>query len=281
VPFRRRSGAEESEMLEEAASAYEKARQFTEAQKMREGALAIRQKRATHSPKVRRRLVNWATWRGFALSAPKAMDYLHAGLVAVGDMPETVPALIQLGLDALQARSRGGEGLPAARAQRVQERQCMGRAMTWLAFIQEKDEASAAEVESLYRAAISMEDAASADQATTAEFLARYLRNHDRAGGRGAAGGAGENDTQGDRGDDYESRGRGLFGGATGSAMECRHRNWFPRWNRNTARGAGRTVAGHGVLKVTIDIDGRAKDASVLESLGMGLDEMAMEAINL
>jgi len=66
-----------------------------------------------------------------------------------------------------------------------------------------------------------------------------------------------------------------VFSAVNRVGHECRHRIGSKVEPQYTRRRGSRTVCRARVLlKVTIDIDGRAKDASVLESLGMGLDEM-------
>jgi len=173
-------------------------------------------KRATTAEVTPKAWSNWATCAA-SRSRAEAMDY-YTRAVAVGDMPETVPALIQLGLDAYK-HDPAARGTTCKRARNASKSgNDMGRAMTWLAFIRRKDEPARPR----WNRCIGQRSrwrtrAFRRTQATTAEFLARYLRNHDRAGRSGAPGGAGEKrHQQGDRGDDYESRGRGLFGGEQG-----------------------------------------------------------------
>src|SRR5258707_898340 len=97
-------------------------------------------------------------------------------------MPETVPALMNLGLDSAFRKhdlAAGKDFLQRAR-NAAKSGNDMGRAMTWLAFLDQGDPANAGQVESLYRSAISIEELDSPDQAMSTEMLARFLRTQNR-----------------------------------------------------------------------------------------------------
>jgi TonB family protein len=198
-------------------------------------------------------------------------------------MPETVPALLNLGLD---AAFRGKDPVRAIeyfeRARNAARNgNDTGRVMTWIAFLQQADPAKAAEAESMYRAALSMEDHGSAEQAFTSELLARLLRNQERI---------------------PEAEFLELNATVMRKALAA---GLSPAFQATTVSGAMRVgggvtppkllykvepayteearaikVQGTVLLKAVIDVDGRAKDIQILQSRGMGLDEKAVEAVN-
>jgi len=133
-------------------------------------------------------------------------------------------------------------------------------------------------VESLYRSALSMEDPDSTDQALTAEMLARFLRNNNRP----------------DEAAVLQDRAKairrtaiaGLYPEAVVSSSVLRVGNSVtaPKLLHKvepTYSEAARAVKLQGsvLLKVVIDVDGRAKNIAVVNGQGFGLDLKAVEAI--
>jgi TonB family protein len=267
------------EMLEQAAGKYEDLRQFEEAQKLREAALAIRKAESTANYAVGLiRLGDLARQRNLL---DEAMGYYQRA-VELGDMPETAPALISLGLDAAYR----GKNLPAAidylqrASSAAREPNEIGRALTWLALLKASDPARSSDAESTYRTALMIEEHGSAAQALTTELLARYLRSQDR----------------GNEAEPLEARAKEIRTKlASGSSPD------FPGAAVSSAVKVGPGVTGpkllHKVepqyseearalkyaatvfLKVVIDVDGRAKDIRVIQSAGLGLDEKAVQAV--
>jgi TonB family protein len=267
------------ELLEQAAGSYEKLRKYDEAQKLREAALAIRKDAGTAKYAVGLiRLGDLARQRN---QPDEAVKYYQRA-VSLGDMPETAPALISLGLEA----AFRGKDVPAAIDYLQRARNAavapneIGRAMTWTAFLQQGDALKASEVESLYRTALSIEDAGSGQQALTSELLARFLRNHERAS---------------------EAEPLEASAKATRKALAAGYSTEHPNTAVSSVMKVGPTVsapkllmkvepeyseearalkyAATVLLKVVIDVDGYAKDIQVAESAGLGLDEKAVQAV--
>jgi TonB family protein len=268
------------EVLERAAGDYEKLQRLPAAQKLREAALLIRQDSGDRSPKYAEGLVKLGDLMSRRSFFPEAMA-LYAQAVAIGDMPETVPALIHLGIySAFHKRDAPAAKDYLQRARNAAETgNDMGRAMTWLAFLDQGDAANAGQVESLYRSAISIEDIDSADQAMSIEMLARFLRSQDRA----------------DEAGPLEERARNARKSlaaafstpreaAVSSAVKVRDGVTKPALIGKIEpeySEAARVLKHQGTvrLNITVDVDGRAKDIQVVQGLGLGLDEKAVEAV--
>jgi TonB family protein len=266
------------EMLEQTAVAFEKVRKFDEAQKLREAALALRKEAgAAQYAEGLVRLADLAKKR----NATDAMVNFSVQAIQVGDMPETVPALLNL---ALESAFRGKDTAHALeylqRARNVARTgNDTGRVLTWIAFLQESDPARVAETESMYRAALSMENPGSAEQAFTSELLARLLRNQDRIG---------EADLlQMEAAVMRRALIANLTPAFTASAVSSPFRVGggvtapkllFKREPEYTEEARATRTMGTVLLKVVIDVDGIAKDIQVVKGVGLGLDEKAVEA---
>jgi TonB family protein len=267
------------DLLEQAAKTYEDLRRFNEAQTLREASLALREQQSgKQSSEYIEGLVNLGNLARKRGNLPASHNYYNQAL-ALGDRPETVPALINLGLD-----SYAGKDAPAAfdylqRARNVaKDGNDMGRAMTWLAFLKSAQPETVAEADSLFRGAMAVEDVNSAEQALTLEFYARFLKDQNRSDeatpiaaraagirkARAAALGArAVTSTTASR------VGNGVTPPSLVSKME-------PAYSED-ARAA--KLQGTVLLKIVVDVDGLAKDITVVNSLGYGLDEKAVEAV--
>jgi TonB family protein len=269
------------EMLDQAAASYERLRQYPEAQRLREASLAIRKQAGVASPVYAEGLVKLGDLaRKRNASADAAQYYMQA--VAVGDMPETVPALINLGLHAYS-----GHDVQTAKDYFQRARNAaksgndIGRAMTWLAVTERSDPASVGEAESLLRTALTIEDVNSADQALTSEVLASILRSEDRAGEaeplqeqarairRNLAADLSSHISA------VSSQVRRVGNGVSAPKLTYKVE---PEYSE-AARAM--KIQGTVLLTITIDTDGLAKDIQVVRGTGMGLDEKAVEAVSL
>jgi TonB family protein len=279
------------ELLEQAAVAYEKLRKFAEAQRLREAALVIRHDAGDRSVKYAEGLVKLGDLAVQRNAFAEATEFYTAA-VAIGDMPETVPALITLGLDNVFRKhdpAAGRDFLQRAR-NASKSGNDMGRAMSWLAYLDQGDPANAGQVESLYRSAISMEDLDSPVQAMSTEMLARFLRTQGRVA---------EAESLSERAQTMRKslaaalstrREPGASIGIKGteaavpSAVKVGNGVSAPRLllkmePEYTEAGRAMKQQGTVLLQITVDVDGFAKDIKVIQGLGMGLDEKAVEAV--
>jgi TonB family protein len=154
----------------------------------------------------------------------------------------------------------------------------MGAAQTWMAMLRQSEPDGGPEAESLYRGAMAAEDADSAEQAITLELYAQFLKSRDRAAEAAP----------------IEARAKtirrsrvnamGPKEGALMSAMRMGPGMKAPSLlfkvepeYSEEARAA--KYSGTVLLKIVVDVDGKAKDIEVVNGLGLGLDEKAVLAI--
>ncbi len=267
------------EMLEQAAAAYEKLRKYDAAQRLLESALAIRGD------------VSGQQSRAYAIGLMKLGDLeikrgkyaegerFYSQAIALGDIPEVVPALIELGMrayaqiddpraaDLFQRALTADPGGPKA-----------GAAATWLANVRGRHPETAAEAESLYLQAMTLEDPASFDTAMTLDFYSFFLK----AQGRDVEATAAQTRARDIRraailtlNQSPSSRPSFRVGGGISaphlvSKME-------PEYTQE-ARAA--RYQGTVLLSVVVDTDGIARDITITRGLGLGLDEKAAEAVS-
>jgi TonB family protein len=268
------------EMLEQAASAFEKLRKFTDAQALREAALAIREQVAgPQSAAYAEGLVKLGDLARERGRHAESVPY-YTKAATLGDRPEIAAALEILGLNAYRERDVTGALEYLQRARNLAKTgNDIGKSMTWIAFIKQNMEGGASEAESLYTAAISLEDVNSPAQALTMDFYARFLRSQDRTPEAEQF----ETRSKVIRKTQIEAMSAALSvagqayrvgGGVSAPSLIFKVE---PAYSEE-ARAA--KIAGPVLLKVVIGIDGRATDMVVLQGLGFGLDEQAVKAID-
>jgi TonB family protein len=226
--------------------------------------------------------------------------------VSLGDRPEVAEALVYLGMRASGKRDFAAATDLLQRAINVAPTGPQaGPALTWMASVREAqanpgvvptfvtttvynsttakyDPLVSAEVEALLQKALATEDPESLDAAVTMELYARFLRGQNREG---------EATLLANRAADIRKRklatdptltnafpaspsGAYKVGGGVTSPVVLSKRD--PEYSEE-ARAA--KYQGTVVLTVEIGPDGLAHNARVLRSLGMGLDEKAIEAV--
>jgi TonB family protein len=279
------------EILDQAAVTYEQLRKFVEAQTLREASLALAEQLAGRQSAdyaiALVKLGDLARQRG---ARQESKDYYLKAL-ALGDRPEVFSALVHLGRDAFRGTARGAERILAIldgdrakafdylrRARNVANNgNDLCTALTWIAQLRQNESDGAEEAESLYRAAMAAADAESAEQAIALEFYTEFLKKQDRRA-----------ETE-----QMEARAKAIRK-ARVHAMEPRAASATmykaggdvksplllykvePQYS-DEARAA--KLAGTALLNVVIDVDGRAKEFELMNSLGLGLDEQAVLAI--
>jgi TonB family protein len=281
------------EILEQAAVSYEQLRKYAEAQKLREASLLMAERLSGQQSKdyaiALVKLGDLARRRG---AYKESTDYYNRAL-ALGDRPEAFSALLNLGRDAFRGTVMiGVENHRAAlnsdpakaleflkRARNVADNgNDMGTALTWMAQVRQSEPDGGPEAESLYRGAMAAADANSAEQALAQEFYAQFLKARERAVEAAP----------------IEARAKGIRkarihamglretmvssvykvgGGVKAPSLVFKAE---PEYSEE-ARSA--KYSGTVVLKMVIDVDGRAKNIDVVNPLGLGLDEQAVLAI--
>ena len=199
-------------------------------------------------------------------------------VAAVGDRPETAAALLHLGT-AIYGKDPAQALDYFQRAQNVAPAGPLaGPAMNWQAMVRQHREGEAPAAESLYRAALAVEETNSPDAALTMEFLALLLREQGRVSEAEAMEAPASEIRKTHvaqlspkrQATDQASRvGSGVTAPALLHKLE-------PSYSVE-ARAA--KVQGTVVLSVVIGTDGAACDIQLRKGVGYGLDEQALNAV--
>ena len=293
VVFRAAAAQKNHEILDKAAVSYEQLRKFAEAQQLREASLAmVEQQSGPLSKDYAMALVKLGDLARKRHAYKESTDYYTKAL-ALGDRPEVFSALLNLGRDAFGGDVAGGfldrivtmlsnptKALDyLTRARNVADNgNDLSTALTWMAIVRQAYPDGAEEADSLYRGALAAAEPDSTAQATTLDFYAQYLNNHDRAGEAGV----------------LETRAKAIHAARVTALSPV-----LASWSQALRVGGGVTapsllfkvepeyseearsakLQGTVLLKLVIDTDGLAKNIQVLKSQGMGLDEQAVIAI--
>ena len=196
----------------------------------------------------------------------------------LGDRPETAAALLHLGTaiygkDPAQALDYFERALNVAPSGPM-----AGPAMTWQAMVRQHREGEAPAAESLYRAALAIEETNSPDAALTMEFLAHFLREQGRASEAEAL--------EAPAGEIRKTHVAQLSPKRQANAQASKIGNGIaapmllhkiePSYSFE-ARAA--KAQGTVVLFVVIGTDGTASDVQLRKGVGYGLDEQALDAV--
>jgi TonB family protein len=196
----------------------------------------------------------------------------------LGDRPETAAALLHLGTaiygkDPAQALDYFERALNVAPSGPM-----AGPAMTWQAMVRQHREGDAPAAESLYRAALAIEETNSPDAALTMEFLAHFLREQGRvseAEALEASAGEIRKTHVAQLSPKRQANAQASKIGNGIAAPMILHKiepSYSPEAHAAKAQG---TV----VLTVVIGTDGKACDVQLHKGVGYGLDEQALDAV--
>ena len=300
------------EILEHAAAVYEKLRNYDTAQTLLESALAIRgEVSGQQSADYAAGLVKLGDLEAKRSRTAEAVAF-YTKAVNLGDRPEVASALVYLGMRAYGKRDyaqatdllqrainvapNGPQAGPALTwMAAVREAQAGGSGRTepgvniqtttvWNTTTQKYDPLISAEVEPLLQKALAAEPPDSLDAALTLELYARFLRNQKREA---------EADTVANRAAEIRKR--------WVAADPTQRRDVLPTGTSNAYKVGGGVTApvvtskkdpayteearsakyqGTVLLAVEIAPDGLAHNLRVVRSLGLGLDEKAVEAVS-
>jgi len=193
----------------------------------------------------------------------------------LGEQPEAAPALIHLGITAIDKKDFPQAMEYFQHVRRLNLTQA-GAAMMWMAVVEQRQQ-HMDEAEKLYQGALAIQDPKSAEAAITMEVYGQFLRKQGRADQ------AGEMDTRAAAIQAanvpspvshtgplvYKASSAGVRAPSLVSKVE-------PEYSEE-GRAAG--LEGTIIVGVVIGLDGMAHDARILRGLGLGLDEQAVEAI--
>jgi len=208
----------------------------------------------------------------------EAIGYYNRAVAALGDRPETAAALLHLGID------RYGKDPAQAldyfeRVQNVAPSGPLaGPAMTWQAMVRQHREGEAPAAESLYRAALAVEEVNSPEAALTMEFLAHFLREQARVSEAEAM--------EASAGEIRRARVAQLSPKRQATAQPSKVGNGIAAPKvlykiEPSYSPEARAVKAQGtvVVSVMIGTNGKAADVQLRKGVGYGLDEQALDAI--
>ena len=268
------------QMLENAAAAFENLRQYDTAQKLLESAVAIRgDVSGQQSAEYGIGLIKLGELEQRRNNDKSAEDFFQRAVQILGNRPEASKALMYLGTAAFIRKDYDNAVGYFQQMQAVDPSQTATATM-WMALVRERQK-NFVEAESLFQNALALEDPKSSDAATTMVLYAQLLRQQGRLD---------EATTWYEKASviqkpDHAPRpvfaqtavGSGVYhvgGGVTSPKLLYKTE---PEYSE-LARAA--KYQGTVTLYVEIGTDGLAHNVQVIRSLGMGLDQKAIDAVS-
>ncbi len=261
------------QMLENAASAFENLRQFDTARKLLESAVAIRgEVSGQQSVDYGIGLLKLGELEQRRNQDKSAEDFYQRAAQILGDRPEASRALMYLGTSAFIRKDYQAAVDRFQHAQRIDPSQA-GTATMWVALVREREK-NYFEAEALFKNALALQNPRSADAATTMVLYAQFLRQQGRIDE--ATGMEQQSTTIRIPASRSTSLATGVFRVGGGVAAPMLLSKVEPEYSE-VARAA--KYQGTVTLYVEVGPDGVAHNIKVLRSLGMGLDEKAIDAV--
>jgi TonB family protein len=270
------------EIVDNAAAAFVSIKNYAVAEKLLDAGLEIRA--SASGEKSKEYAAGLVKLGDLEASRGKSADAIefYKKAVALGDTPEVANALIYLGIHTNNKLEMATAVDYFQRAQAVASTpKDSGRALTWLANAESSDPAMESQAEAHFRMAIAQQDPTSADESTSLNLFARFLEQHDR----------------GDEAGDLRARAAAIVKAQVSESQVSSHTT-FPQVLRvNASQGVmapkllkkvepeydeearAAKYQGTVVLQVVIGPDGLAHNPVVVKSLGLGLDQKAIEAV--
>lgn len=268
------------EILDNAAAAFEKLRNYDTAQKLLDSSLQIRGAVAgEQSAEYAAGLVKLGDLEAKRSRRDDALAFYQKA-VGLGDRPEVAPALVYLGIHAIEGKDYPGAMDLFQRAVAVSDSPATtGRAYMWIAMAEQADNDHAAEAEADFRKSIGSLNTNSSEMATSLNLFAWFLTKHDRDSEaeplRKQATAIVQKLETTDRDSGELASKFALRVGGDVSRPEL-IKKVEPQYTEE-ARAA--KYQGVVVLYVVIEPDGTPDNFQVLKSLGLGLDQKAIEAV--
>jgi TonB family protein len=270
------------EIVDNAAAAFVSIKNYVVAEKLLDAGLQIRAAESGEKSKVYAAgLVKLGDLEASRGKGADAVDF-YKKAVALGDTPEVANALIYLGV-----HTNTKFEMPVAidyfqRALAVAATpKDSGRALTWLANAESFDPATASQAEAHFRMAIAQQDRSSTEESTSLSLFARFLEQHDR----------------GDEAQELRTRATAIVKTQVNESQASSHTTFPEVLRANASQGImppklvkkvepeydeearAAKYQGTVVLQVVIGADGLAHNPVVVRSLGLGLDQKAIEAV--
>jgi TonB family protein len=268
------------EILDNAAAAFEKLRSYDTARKLLDSSLEIRASVAgEQSAEYAAGLVKLGDLEAKRSRNDDALA-LYQKAVGLGDRREVAPALVKLGIHSIESKDYPGAMDLFQRAIAVSDSAATtGRAYMWIAMAEQADNDHAAEAEADFRKSIGSLNASSSEMATSLDLFAWFLTKHDRDGEaeplRKQATAIVQKLETTDRESSEVASKFAVRAGGDVSRPEL-IKKVEPQYTEE-ARAA--KYQGVVALYVVIEPDGTPDNFQILKSLGLGLDEKAIEAV--
>jgi TonB family protein len=268
------------EIIDNAAAAFEKIQNYDTARKLLDSGLEIRASEAgAQSGVYATGLVKLGDLEARRNNNTEALRFYQKA-ANLGDMPETAPALVALGVNAIEGKDTSGAMSFFERAVAVSKSpNTTGKAEMWMAMIDENNPDRSAEAEENFRKAVSALEPNTSESATALFLFARFLSKQGR-----------------------EVEAEPLQKQATASIQDLEKVNRAendvlkkfavraggdvtkPELIRKveplyTEEARSAKFQGVVVLSVVIESDGVPDNIQVVKSLGLGLDQKAIEAV--
>jgi len=277
------AAATDYDTLDRAAKTYIRRGKFGTAQRLLEAALPLREKSAGRASAIYAEgLVKLGDLAHAQRRDSDAANYYQQALGVVNGKAEAARPLTSLGALAL-SRTDYAQARTYFEQARAADSAHAGMPLTWIALTceHEKEGNSATQAESAFQQAMAAEDPASDDAATTLELYAMFLQGQ----GRGVEGDAAREKAAAIRGRlnaaansaKQASTGNGVYkigGAVTPPALILKMEPEYTEMAR-LAKYQGKAV-----LYVEIGPDGVPRNIRVIRSLGLGLDEQAVDAVS-
>lgn len=268
------------ELLENAARSAETLRQFDLAQKLMQSAVAIRAEvSGDRSTEYGVGLVKLGDVEAAANHLPAAQATYLQAVSVLGNQPEAAPAYLHLGVGSIIKKDYEG-AVAYFQQMQIADPSKAGVALMWMALARQR-QGQIEEADSLFRAALAAQDEKSPEAATINELYANLLDQANRkdeatqmrasaAEIRKSARVAAARPLTGDHSPSVYRVGGTVSAPMLAFKVE-------PEYSEE-ARAA--KYQGTVIVGVEIGPDGLAHNAQIVQSLGMGLDQKAIDAVS-
>ena len=261
-------------MLDEPAATFEALRQFDNAKKLLDAALAIREQvSGGQSVAYGVGLMKLGDLEKKRNQPSQAVAFYSQAAQVLGGRPEAALAWMNLGENALGNKNYQQAIDDFHKAQSLDTTQA-GPAQMWMAVVCEREQ-KPAEADTLYQSALSWEDQKSAEAATTLELYARFLQDQGRQddakliSDRASA----VRRTLGAQSGQAKSQAFHIGNGVTAPKLLYKVEPEY------TPEARIAKYQGTVQLSVEIGMDGVARNFQVVKGLGLGLDQNAVTAV--
>jgi len=259
------------QMLESAASAFEAAREYDTARKLLDSALAIRAEASgQQSVDYGVGLIKLGSFEGRRNRRDEAAEFYTKALLVLGDREEAAPALTGLGVAAYAKKNYDQAADYLERGRRVNPAHT-DTALMWMALVREAQK-NPGEADILFQSAL----AANPESTTILHIYAGFLDRQDRESDARAMMARANDVSKATRPLPRPST-AGVFRVGAGVSAPQLVAKVEPEYTEE-ARAA--KLQGTVVVSVEIGPDGIAHSPQIIRTLGLGLDENAITAIN-